>query len=89
AIHAGLPIIPIIIRGSRSILRADSWFPRHGVVRIIIGPSYPAVTLPAGHDEERWQAAVTLKDQVRSWMLAHCGEPDLAGERPAIFEKIK
>ena len=29
-----------------------------------------------------WSRAVELRDTVRAWMLAHCGEPDLADRNP-------
>ena len=29
-----------------------------------------------------WSRAVELRDTVRAWMLAHCGEPDLANRNP-------
>lgn len=85
AVKARLPVIPMVIRGSRAILRGASWFPRRGVVRIEIGP--PCLSheiLPATAGDE-WQATLKLRDQVREWILQHCGEPDLGSERPEIF----
>ena len=29
-----------------------------------------------------WSRAVRLHNEVRAWMLAHCGEPDLADRNP-------
>ena len=29
-----------------------------------------------------WSCAIELRDTVRAWMLAHCGEPDLANRNP-------
>jgi acyl carrier protein len=72
AVEQQLPVIPITIRGSRNILRAGSWFPRKGRVEILIGDS----CRPSGGD---WQAAIELRDRVRNRILAHLGEPDLAG----------
>jgi len=65
------PVLPITIRGSRNKLRGGSWFPRQGSVSVIIGKPIP----PAG---KGWQSAVKLRDAVRSEILRHCGEPDLA-----------
>lgn len=72
AAQAGVPVIPVAIRGTRAMLRADSWFPRHGRLEVIIG----APLQPDGHD---WAAAVRLRDQARAVILEHCGEMDLEG----------
>ena len=37
AARTGLPVVPIAIRGTRSILRADSWFPRYGAISVTFG----------------------------------------------------
>ncbi|MHB8346804.1 MAG: lysophospholipid acyltransferase family protein [Acidiferrobacterales bacterium] len=34
AVETGCPVVPIAIRGTRSILRGDQWFPRHAAVRV-------------------------------------------------------
>jgi len=84
AARGGLPVLPVAIQGTRSILRADSWFPRRGRVRIHIGPAIMPERRPDA-EEEVWAAALTLRDQARAWILRHCGEPDLGHERPQIF----
>ena len=67
-----IPVMPIVIRGSRSILRSGSWFPCQGPLGVIIGkPVYPKGT--------DWTAAVELRDQVREVILRYSGEPNLAG----------
>jgi len=71
AAEHGLPVIPITIRGSRSVLRADGWFPRRGSLAVIVGDA----VIPAGTD---WQAALRLRDGTRQQILEHLGEPDLA-----------
>jgi 1-acyl-sn-glycerol-3-phosphate acyltransferase len=76
AAAAGVPVIPIAIRGSRSLLRAGSWFPRRGPVTVTLGaPLHPQQLMAAGDD--RWRLAVRLRDAARARILAHCGEPDL------------
>ena len=80
AAQAEIPVVPVVIRGSRSILRAGSWFPRQGSLGVIIGePVYPK-----GMD---WTAAVELRDQVREVILRYSGEPDLAGDLNSIKHK--
>ncbi|MBI3574375.1 MAG: AMP-binding protein [Gammaproteobacteria bacterium] len=75
AAETGLPVVPVALRGTRSILRDGSWFPRRGAVMLTIG----APLTPASTD---WQAALKLRDAARDHILRHCGEPDLAGEAP-------
>lgn len=72
AAEAGLPVVPVAIRGTRSILRADSWFPRRGNITVVIGET---IMPRAG---ARWIAAGVLRDEARRHILRHCGEPDLA-----------
>lgn len=71
AAQAGMPVTPVTIRGTRSMLRPDSWFPRRGRLEVIVEP----LIQPDGDD---WSAAVRLRDAVRAVILRHCGEPDLA-----------
>lgn len=70
AAEANLPLLPGVIRGTRTILRSDQWFPRYGAISIEIDDP----VLPAGTD---FQSIVRLRDEVRRSMLARCGEPDL------------
>ena len=74
AVELGLPVFPLAIRGTRSILRSGSWLSRRGGV--IVHASAPVT--PSGSD---FVAAVALRDRVRAEILAHCGEPDLCHER--------
>jgi 1-acyl-sn-glycerol-3-phosphate acyltransferase len=71
AAEAGIPVLPITLRGTRNKLRGGSWFPRKGAVTLIISKPIMAT----GKD---WSGAVKLRDAVRSEILRHCGEPDLA-----------
>jgi len=83
AARTGLPIVPIAIRGTRSILRADSWFPRHGTISVTFGKP---ITIDKTYSEEQgtWSAALQLRDKTREWLLLNCGEPDLGHERPRL-----
>lgn len=72
-----VPVIPIAIRGTRHILRSESWFPRRGRISVKIGkPIYPQQA--TDEDKAVWRNAVALRDKSRRYMLAHCREPDLA-----------
>jgi 1-acyl-sn-glycerol-3-phosphate acyltransferase len=70
ATQTGMPVVPLALRGTRSILRADQWLLRRGAVRVTIRPPLA----PTGAD---WSAAVQLRDAVRAQLLRDCGEPDL------------
>ncbi len=70
AAGAGVPVIPIALCGTRSMLRGDQWFPRRGSIALEVGP-------PLSPKSSDWSAAVELRDAARAWLLARCGEPDL------------
>jgi len=72
AASAGLPVVPMVLRGSRSVLRAGQWMPRRGVVTATLG----APIAPGGTG---WSDALALRDAARAWMLAHVAEPDVGG----------
>ncbi|MBI4290503.1 MAG: AMP-binding protein [Betaproteobacteria bacterium] len=71
AAEAGIPVLPISLVGTRSVLRDGSWFPRRGELKVVIGKPI----FPSGAD---WNAAVALRDKARAEILQLCGEPDLA-----------
>ncbi|MET0012205.1 MAG: AMP-binding protein [Sedimenticola sp.] len=70
AAQSDLPVVPVCLQGSRDILPANCWFPRHGRLKVSVKP---AIT-PMDSD---WQAAVKLRDESREAILESCGEPDL------------
>jgi 1-acyl-sn-glycerol-3-phosphate acyltransferase len=71
AAQAGLPIVPVTIRGTRSVLRSGSWLPRRSPVAVVIS----APIAPEGND---WQAVMRLRNAARTQILRDCAEPDLA-----------
>jgi 1-acyl-sn-glycerol-3-phosphate acyltransferase len=84
AARTGLPIVPVAIRSTRSILRADSWFPRHGAISVTFGRPI-TVDNETPHTQDNWSMALQLRDKTRQWILQHCGEPDLGHERPRLL----
>jgi 1-acyl-sn-glycerol-3-phosphate acyltransferase len=72
AVQNRLTVTPVVLAGTRDVLRDESWLPRCGAVRVSIG----APIAPAG---EGWQAALQLRDATRAAILRDCGEPDLDG----------
>ena len=78
AAEAGVPVIPIAIRGTRSVLRADNWLPRRGSIHIDIGPAIHPRDLEQQAGKDSWKTAIALRERCREFILRHCGEPDLA-----------
>lgn len=77
ATEAGVPVVPVSIRGTRSILRDGSWLPRRGAVTIHVGePVEPEPDAPAA-ETSSWARALRLRDSARRYILRYCGEPDL------------
>jgi len=81
ASETGAPVVPVVIRGTRSLLRGTSWFPHRAAVRVRVLP--PLVPDGAG-----WEAALQLRDRTRQRMLGQLGEPDLEGVTPADAGRI-
>ena len=69
AAQSARPVVPVALRGTRSVLRADSWLPRRAPVEVFI----EAPLAPRGSG---WSDALALRDVARRAILAHCGEPD-------------
>jgi 1-acyl-sn-glycerol-3-phosphate acyltransferase len=82
AVAANVPVVPIAIQGSRSILRAGSWFPRRGRIKLTIGEAFS----PSHYDSE-WASALALRDYARAHILEHCDEPDLAHESNVVDQR--
>jgi 1-acyl-sn-glycerol-3-phosphate acyltransferase len=70
AAQAGVAVVPVALRGVRSVLRDGTWYLRRSAVSVVVG----APIAPRSTD---WSAAVELRDRVRGEILQHCGEPDL------------
>jgi 1-acyl-sn-glycerol-3-phosphate acyltransferase len=73
AARAGMPVVPVTIRGTRSILREGQWLFRRGAISV----TFSAPIEPSGND---WNAAIELRDATRAEILRLCGEPDLGEE---------
>jgi 1-acyl-sn-glycerol-3-phosphate acyltransferase len=69
-VQAGIPVVPVALRGVRSVLRDGTWYARRYPMAVTFG----APIAPDGSD---WNAAVRLRDRVRAEVLKSCGEPDL------------
>ena len=71
AAQAGIPVVPVSLRGVRSVLRDETWYPRRAPIAVTFSP-------PVHPDGTDWNATLRLRDRVRAEILKHCGEPDLA-----------
>lgn len=73
AAAAAVPVIPVALRGTRSMLRDGQALPRRVPVSIVVGrPLRPC----AGVD--LFATAVSLREAARAHVLRHCGEPDVS-----------
>ena len=73
AARASMPVVPVTVRGTRSILRDGQWLFRRGAISVTLS----APIEPVGND---WNAAIQLRDAARAEILRLCGEPDLSEE---------
>ncbi len=77
AVEADIPVVPVAIRGTRSILRGESLFPRRGAVIVTIGKPVEPGSLQDAVTPDLWTTAIKLRDGAREHILRYCGEPDL------------
>ena len=71
ALETGIPVVPVVIRGSGELLPRGSWQPAAGEIEVIVGAPIPV----AGVDRDE------LMERVREFMLAQLGiaEPGRSG----------
>ena len=74
AAESGRPVLPVSLRGTRSVLRDGSWLPRRHPVKVLVHDAL----WPKG---KGWSEALRLRDEARRAILAGCGEPDGASSR--------
>ncbi|QTF93883.1 AMP-binding protein [Halomonas sp. BM-2019] len=72
AAHAGVPVVPVALAGTRAVLRGKEWLPRPGRVRVCLGEALRPTT-------DDWAEAVRLRDAARAFILAESGDPDRRG----------
>ncbi|MCB1761443.1 MAG: AMP-binding protein [Gammaproteobacteria bacterium] len=83
ASNAAAPLLPMVLQGSRAILRDGSWFPRRG--RLLL-----TITAPLRATDSSWKSAIELRDAARRAMLENSDEPDEArnGSNPWPVNEI-
>ena len=78
AATANMPVVPIAIRGTRSMLPPDTWVPRRGRITFTIGKAITPDAVIEGEISGNWATAVKLKEVAHQHILSHCGEVDLS-----------
>ena len=68
AVDAGCPVVPVAIHGTRHIWPADTLLLRPGRITVTFGDPIH----PKGTD---WSEIVRLRDEARTFISTHCGEP--------------
>ncbi|WP_137886379.1 AMP-binding protein [Pseudomonas sp. 2FE] len=69
AARAGVPLLPVAIRGTRMVLRDGQWFPHHGAIGVSVGA-------PLLAEGPGWLEAIKLRDAVRAALLAQLDETE-------------
>lgn len=68
AAQAGVAVVPVSLRGTRSVLRDGAWWPRRGAVAVQVHGLLRA-------QGSAWGDAVRLRDRAREQVARGCGEP--------------
>ncbi|HWW19603.1 MAG TPA: lysophospholipid acyltransferase family protein [Steroidobacteraceae bacterium] len=76
AARARLPVVPVVIRGTRRSLPAGSAWPNPGRIHVEILGVVPA--MQSGESAEDGDLAIRLRDMARGRILSALNEPDLA-----------
>jgi 1-acyl-sn-glycerol-3-phosphate acyltransferase len=61
AAQAGVPLVPVALRGTRDLMPGDRFRLRPGGAEVVIGP-------PIHPDADDWEAAIRLRDATRAWI---------------------
>jgi 1-acyl-sn-glycerol-3-phosphate acyltransferase len=72
AARAGVPVVPVVIRGSRELLPAGSWLPKRGRLEVVVRPAIETADAAS-------EAVVRARDASRRAILDLLEEPDLEG----------
>jgi len=67
AAESSSPVLPVSLKGTRSMLRDGSWLLRPGIIRVTISPPVE----PGGNG---WEDVIRLRNIVREEISRHCGE---------------
>ncbi|MBV8158414.1 MAG: 1-acyl-sn-glycerol-3-phosphate acyltransferase, partial [Dyella sp.] len=70
AARARVPLIPITLTGTRSLLRDGRWWPCHVPLAVVAGK-------PSHASGDDWRALLQLRDAARQEIRARLQEPDV------------
>jgi 1-acyl-sn-glycerol-3-phosphate acyltransferase len=73
AAQTGAPVVPLTLRGTRSVLREGQWLLRRGMISATL-------SAPIGPEGSDWDGAIALRNRTRAEILRLCAEPDLGEE---------
>jgi 1-acyl-sn-glycerol-3-phosphate acyltransferase len=79
AARAGVPVVPVVIRGAREVLPPNEVLPRPGRIEV-------EILAPVGGPADPARGAAELRGAARSAILARLGEPDLEPEGHAPID---
>jgi acyl carrier protein len=65
AVEAGVPVVPVVLHGTRELLPYPHWWPRRAALAVEIAAPLPLATRDAG-----FAAAVRLRDAARGWIAS-------------------
>lgn len=68
AVRAGIPVVPVTLRGSHEVLPRDSWQVRPGAISVVVGAPIPP---PGANGKE---AELQLRDRVREVIARNTNE---------------
>jgi fatty-acyl-CoA synthase len=68
ALDKGVPVVPIALRGTRTVWPDETW-------RLRPGPIAVCVAEPLTSAETGWAAMVAMRDAARAWIARESGEP--------------
>lgn len=73
AAQSAMPVVPVIIKGTRDILRAGSWMIHKGNIEVHIGEPVTFET----PSKDAWATALVLRTRTREEILEQVGEPSV------------
>ena len=80
AVHNGLPVVAVAIRGTRAILTGNSGFAHRGDISITIEEPIDTEALRNEGDSDL-DLALRIRELARDQILHHCGEADMGHEQ--------
>jgi 1-acyl-sn-glycerol-3-phosphate acyltransferase len=80
AAESGLPVVPVVIRGTRSKLGPGTHLVRRGAISVTVGPAIDPRRVGEELQADSWTLARRLRVITRDYILSRSGEPDLGDD---------